>query len=160
MNRLLELETRYNEFIERQDPLEGQRDESLAWERIHMASSASEAWRMAEELGEDPEIAACAAAVHDIGRVVTGRQAGHAEAGYEPAKAFLKATGLFDEEEIEIIAAAVRKHSSKTECGTILEEIVKDADVIDCFRFGYPFDRPEKEQRYHRWKERRMTAKG
>lgn len=31
MNRLLELETRYNEFIERQDPLEGQRDESLAW---------------------------------------------------------------------------------------------------------------------------------
>jgi uncharacterized protein len=37
---------------------------------------------MALERDVDPEMAACACAVHDYGRIVTGKQAGHAEAGY------------------------------------------------------------------------------
>ena len=128
------------------------RDETLNWERIHMASSARLAWEMAlERKDADPEIAACAAAVHDFGRILTGRQKNHAEAGYEPVRAFLKESGLFTEEETEIIAMAVKNHSSKTETGTAVEEIVKDADVVDCYQYGYPFDRPEKEERYRAW---------
>ena len=117
-----------------------------------MASSARLAWEMAlERKNADPEIAACAAAVHDFGRILTGRQKGHAEAGYEPVRVFLKESGLFTEEETEIIARAVKNHSSKTETGTAVEEIVKDADVVDCYQYGYPFDRPEKETRYRAW---------
>ena len=48
---------------------------------------------------------------------------------------------------------AVKNHSNKTSVGTLIEEIVKDADVIDCYQYGYPFDRPEKEERYKKWKE-------
>lgn len=128
------------------------RDESLNWERLHMASSARCAWLLAMERGADPELAACAAAVHDYGRILTGRQKGHAEAGYAPVKVFLRETGLFSEEEIENIALAVKHHSLKTETGTLIEEIVKDADVIDCYQYGYPFDRPEKEVRYEAWR--------
>lgn len=162
MNRLLKLENLLLEVIAQQEEADLnaksdpqgdaiQRDETLNWERIHMASSARLAWEMAMERGMEPELAACAAAVHDYGRILTGRQKGHAEAGYEPVRLFLKETGLFDEEEIETIALAVKNHSSKTVVGTPLEEIVKDADVVDCYQYGYPFDRPEKEERYKRW---------
>lgn len=119
-----------------------------------MASSARCAWILAMERGVEPELAACAAAVHDFGRILTGKQKGHAEAGYEPVKDFLRETEKFTEEEIEIIATAVKNHSLKTETGSPIEEIVKDADVIDCYHLGLPFDRPEKEVRYKNWRKR------
>ncbi len=125
----------------------------MEWERLHMASSARCAWMLALQRGGcDPELAACAAAVHDFGRILTGKQKGHAEAGYIPVKDFLEESGLFSAEEMESIAEAVKNHSRKTETGTILEEIVKDADVIDCYQYGCPFDRPEKEERYEKWR--------
>ncbi|NLM84673.1 MAG: HD domain-containing protein [Clostridiales bacterium] len=150
MNRVYLLQRRLLALIDRQDP-QAQRDEPLDFERLHLASCARVAWLLALERGVDPELAAAAAAMHDIGRIVTGRQSGHAEAGYEPARAFLKESGLFGDDEIEIIATAVKNHSSKTVVGTPVEEIVKDADVIDCYHYGFPFDRPEKEERYNKW---------
>jgi len=153
MNRVLELETRLLDFIGEQEGKISCRDETLAWERIHMASSGRCAWLLAVKRGADPELAACAACVHDFGRILTGKQKNHAEAGYEPVRAFLKETGLFCEDEIETIALAVKNHSRKTETGTLIEEIVKDADVIDCYQYGLPFDRPEKEERYQKWLE-------
>lgn len=152
MNRLLELEIKLSHFIDEQEDKVQLRDETLAWEKIHMASSARCAWILALERGIDAELAACAAAVHDFGRILTGKQKGHAEAGYEPVKLFLEETGLFTEEEVELIALAVKNHSLKTEEGSPIEEVVKDADVIDCWQFGYPFDRPEKELRYQNWR--------
>lgn len=151
MNRLSELEVKLLRVIDGQEGRISYRDETLDWERLHMASSARCAWLLAMKRGADPELAACAACVHDFGRILTGKQKNHAEAGYEPVKVFLKETELFDEEEIEIIALAVKNHSLKTETGTLIEEIVKDADVIDCYQYGLPFDRPEKEERYRNW---------
>lgn len=152
MNRLLELEVKLNKVIDQQEGKLSERDESLDWERLHMASSARCAWILAMQRGAPPELAACAAAVHDYGRILTGKQRNHAEAGYEPVKRFLKEVGSFDEEEIEVIARAVKNHSLKTEIGSPIEEIVKDADVIDCYQYGCPFDRPEKETRYNQWR--------
>ena len=150
MNRAYLLQTELLALIAKQED-RPDRDEPLDWERLHMASSARIAWCLALERGANPELAACAAAVHDIGRIVTGVQKNHAEAGEAPARAFLKETGLFTEEEIELLASAVKNHSSKTVVGTPVEEIVKDADVIDCYQYGMPFDRPEKEARYLAW---------
>ncbi|MGF6375706.1 uncharacterized protein M2140_000755 [Clostridiales Family XIII bacterium PM5-7] len=152
MNKLLALELQLNKVITEQEENVIERDESLDWERIHMASSARTAWLLALERGVEPELAACAAAIHDFGRILTGKQNGHAEAGYEPVKAFLAELDMFNEEEIELMATAVRNHSSKTEVGSPIEEIVKDADVIDCYQYGQPFDRPEKEVRYNQWR--------
>ena len=150
MNRSLKLLYRMLEELQKV-PADIPRDETLAWETVHMISSARTAWILALSRGEDPELCACAAAVHDFGRIRNGVQAGHAEAGFLPVTAFLKETGLFTDVEIGAIAQAVRNHSRKTETGTGLEEIVKDADVIDCFQYGLPFDRPEKEERYEKW---------
>lgn len=154
MNRLLKLQVSLLEVIDQQEGKVFERDETLDWERLHMASSARCAWLLALERGIDPELAACAASVHDFGRILTGKQKEHAEAGYESVKVFLKETQLFTEEEIDIISMAVKRHSLKTETGTPIEEIVKDADVIDCYQYGYPFDRPEKKERYEEWRHR------
>ena len=45
-------------------------------------------------------------------------------------KELLKRDGRFTDEEIEIIAIAVKNHSKKSEIGSPIEEIVKDADVL------------------------------
>jgi uncharacterized protein len=150
MNRVAQLQCMLLDMMDMLDK-DTPRDETLSWERLHMASSARIAWLLALERGADPELCAATAAVHDFGRIVSGLQENHAEAGYVPVQGFLQYTGLFTEDEIAVIALAVRNHSSKTEVGTDIEEIVKDADVIDCYQYGLPFDRPEKKARYEAW---------
>lgn len=151
-SRLLKLQNLILEYIDQQDGKVTDRDETLNWERIHMASAGQLAWAMALERGTDPDLAACAASIHDIGRITTGRKAGHAEAGYEPAKRLLAASCLFTEEEVEIIAQAVKNHSSKDVIGTVIEEIVKDADVVDCCQHGFmSYYKPEVMERFYQW---------
>jgi len=90
------------------------------------------------------------AKIHDYGRIITGKQANHAEVGYDPVMDFLRETGLFSEEEVEEIGLSVKNHSNKSEVGTPLEEIVKDADVLDFHQYGYAMPRPEQQARLNR----------
>ena len=105
-SRLERMQEAYLDYIAAQEGKLLDRDETLNWERMHMASCARLGYLMAQERGVDPDLSACACAIHDIGRVVTGRQAGHAQAGLAPARAFLAGTGLFSPEEAELLAQA------------------------------------------------------
>jgi uncharacterized protein len=151
MNKLMKLQTALLRLIDEQEGKLTQRDETLDWERLHMVSCARIGWLMAEEQGVDPQLAACACSIHDIGRILTGKQEGHAENGYDPAKEFLKETGLFPDSEIELLAASTKNHSKKLEVGQPVEEIVKNADVVDCYQYGLPFAREEQKKRYNMW---------
>lgn len=148
MKRLLRLQSSLLREIEKQEKIEIKRDQLLDWERVHLASCARLGYLMAVARGVDPELAACACAIHDYGRIITGKQEGHAEAGYLPGTEFLKQTGLFNDKEIEELAMAIRNHSKKSEVGTPIEEIVKDADVIDFYQYGLGFAREEQKKRY------------
>lgn len=148
MSRLLDLQSALLREIDYWSERVPARDETADWERVHMASSARIAWLLALQRNVDPELAACACAVHDYGRIVTGKQAGHAQAGFIPVQSFLKSTALFTAREIQQIGYAVKNHSSKSEVGTPIEEIVKDADVVDCYQYGLPFQREEQKRRY------------
>lgn len=150
MKRLLRLQSLLLREIEKYETLVPERDKFIDWERIHMASCARLGYLLAEARGIDPELAACACAVHDYGRIITGKQGGHAEAGYLPGKEFLGKTGLFTEEEIESIGRAIKNHSKKSEIGSPLEEIVKDADVVDFYQYGFGFSREEQKLRYEK----------
>ena len=154
MNRLLTVQTAMLSLIQAQEGKCAQRDEPLSWECIHMVGSARLAWQMAEERGEDPCLAACACSVHDIGRVLTGRQEGHAEAGRQASLDFLSSLELFSPAELEAISTIVANHSKKDIQGTCLEEIVKDADVVDCRLYGNPFPSPHHQDRFERWTRR------
>ncbi|MBR6798747.1 MAG: HD domain-containing protein [Firmicutes bacterium] len=147
MNRLQKLQSALLKEIDKYEELIPERDQPGDWERIHISSCAKLGYLMAEKQGVDSILAACACACHDYGRIITGKQASHAEAGFEPVKVFLRETELFTEEEIEQIAAAVKNHSSKSVVGTPLEEIVKDADVLDFHQYGYEMPRKEQQDR-------------
>ena len=150
MNRLLKLQSALLKEIDEYEKLIPERDQPGDWERVHISSCAKLGYLFAEERGVDPILAASACACHDYGRIITGKQAGHAEAGYEPVKVFLRETGIFADEEIEQIAFAVKNHSNKAEVGSPIEEIVKDADVLDFHQYGYEMPRQEQQERLDR----------
>lgn len=137
---------------------EEERDSLVIWEQIHISSCAKIGYLLAEERGVDPVLAAVACACHDYGRIINGKQSGHAEFGYEPVKVFLEGLGIFTEDEIQQIAIAVRNHSNKAEVGTPLEEIVKDADVLDFHQYGYEMPRKEQQDRLDKLLANRAAA--
>ena len=147
MKKILRLQSALLKEIDKYGELIPERDHFIDWERVHISSCAKIGYMIAEERGVDPILAAAACSCHDYGRIITGKQAGHAEAGYEPVKKFLKGTGLFDDDEIDQIATAVKNHSKKSEIGSPLEEIVKDADVLDFHQYGYATARQEQQDR-------------
>ncbi len=148
MQRCYQVSRELLKFLNDQDSLDQERDVSLTWERIHSVGSARIASLLAARRGADVEVSHAAGALHDFGRFVTGKQANHAENGYGPAKEFLRKVGLFSEEEIEEIGQAVKNHSRKEVVGTPLEEIAKDADILDCYYLGLP---PKKEAHRRRF---------
>lgn len=154
MNKLMKLQGALLSEIEKYAKLHEDNgielDYPIDWERIHVISCAKLGYLMAEQRGIDPILAACACAVHDYGRIITGKQQNHAEIGYEPVMEFLRGTELFTEEEVKEIGLSVKNHSNKSEVGTPLEEIVKDADVLDFHQYGYKMPRPEQQARLNR----------
>lgn len=146
MNRLFEIQVKLLNKINTCED-DSSRDHSLDWERIHLVSCAKVGELLALKRGENAELAAIACSIHDYGRILSGKQNNHAEAGYGPVKEFLAETGYFNEVEIEMLSQAVRNHSSKEKVGTWLEEIVKDADVLDCYQYGMSLEREEQRKR-------------
>ena len=142
MQRCYQISRELLKFLNEQEPFDLKRDVSLTWERIHSMGSARIAALLAGKRGGDVELSYAAGALHDFGRIVTGKQENHAENGYEPAKDFLRSLSFFSEEEGEKIARAVKNHSRKETVGTPLEEIAKDCDILDCYYLGF---QPQKE---------------
>jgi uncharacterized protein len=147
MNRMFEVQVKLLEKIAEFTKNDIERDETLDWERVHLISCGKIGQILAIKRGVDPELAGIACSVHDYGRIVTGKQKNHATNGYEPLKTFLADHGVFSQEEIEVLAQATKNHSSKNEIGTQIEEIVKDADVLDCYQYGLPLEREEQQRR-------------
>jgi len=111
---------------------------------VHMFGVAQAAVLLAMKRGEDAELAACAGYLHDIATYTTGDSAGHAARGAEMAERILQLTGLFSEKETGKITSAIRCHSDKKSVHGPLEEILKDADVID-----HSLSDPTKEVKAH-----------
>jgi uncharacterized protein len=154
MNRIFTLQQAILKTIDNHQDVDRSDSPPLDWERIHMISCAKVGYMLATERGLDPDLAACACAVHDFGRILTGRQENHGEAGAMPVQHFLRETALFSEEEILMISLAVANHSKKGEVGSPLEELVKDADLIDYASYGQTFKRQEQKDRFKRLSKR------
>lgn len=152
MNRVFKVQRKLLRLIDEQASIipDDERHQPADWERIHSVSCAKIGMILAMERGVDPILAGVACACHDIGRIMTGVQTNHAEAGFEPVQDFLRPIGYFSDREIRQIATAVRNHSSKALVHEPLDEIVKDADILDFYQLGSWPTRQEQEERLAR----------
>lgn len=104
---------------------------------FHIVGTVNLAVLLAEHRGVDRDLAEAAMLLHDIGRLDTGSIAGHNLRSAEIAPAILSQAG-FTDEQIAQIRQAIATHSNKLETGNPLEELVRDADVLDGYLRGRP----------------------
>lgn len=109
-------------------------DPSLAEDRrikyTHLLAVSQFASLLALKRGLDVEIACIAGLLHDVHSFLTGDAEDHAAKGAEEAREILNGLNSFSEKEITLICHAIFRHSSKDQVDGPLDELLKDADVI------------------------------
>ena len=80
------------------------------------------------------ELAVTCGMLHDIYSLTHDSSKNHAVKGSEQAKSLLISLNLYTDEEIDLITAAVSRHSDKDSIHEPYDELLKDADVLShCF---------------------------
>ncbi len=97
----------------------------------HLYGVSLAATMIAKKRGLDPEIASMAAMLHDLHAYKTGSYDDHAHLGAELAREILGNLGLTDETETDLICSAIYHHDDKLAVDGLMDEVLKDADVID-----------------------------
>ena len=97
----------------------------------HLHGVALAAAVLAKKRGQDAELATMAGLLHDLYAYKAGSYDDHAHLGAEYARELLGALALTTEAETDVICSAIRHHDSKAEVDCPMDEILKDADVLD-----------------------------
>lgn len=97
----------------------------------HLYGVSLAATMIAKKRGIDPEIASMAAMLHDLHAYKTGSYDDHAHLGSELAREILGNLGLTDKTETDLICSAIYHHDDKHAVDGPMDEVLKDADVID-----------------------------
>ena len=100
------------------------------WASSHLFGVAGNAALLAGMRGQDIELAYIAGLLHDLYKFTTKTVDRHAEDGAAFAKPLLEESGLFSQKETESVCGAIYFHSDKAHRHLPLDEILKDADVM------------------------------
>lgn len=129
------------------DDIPSAREMPLDYEIVHAVGTARLTQLIAAKRGLDIEIAFILGILHDYGRIITGTKKDHARIGSTYVRDVLASSGRFSKEETEEIVKAVANHSLKDQIGGPLEELIKDADVLDSYFGGRRATKPAAEAR-------------
>ncbi|MBQ9334788.1 MAG: HD domain-containing protein [Lachnospiraceae bacterium] len=97
----------------------------------HLYGVSLAATMIAKKRGLDPEIASMAAMLHDLHAYKSGSYDDHAHLGADLARQILTELALTDDAETEQICSAIYHHDDKPVVDSPMDEVLKDADVID-----------------------------
>ena len=97
----------------------------------HLYGVSLAATMIAKNRGLDPEIASMAAMLHDLHAYKTGFYDDHAHLGADLAREILEELKLTDDSETDMICSAIYHHDDKLLTDEPMDEVLKDADVID-----------------------------
>ena len=110
----------------------------------HLHGVALAAALLAKVRGENAELATMAGLLHDLYAYKSGSYDDHAQLGADYARKLLDKLAVTSPEETDVICTAIRHHDSKAETNGPMDEILKDADVID-----HSLSDPTKEVKAH-----------
>ena len=144
MSRLKELRVYIDKKLNKMDD-EDKRISATA----HLYGVSLAAQILAKKRGLDPELAAMAGMLHDMHAYKTGSYDDHAHLGADLARKILGKLELTTPEETDIICSAIYHHDDKAAVDSPMDELLKDADVIDhCFKDA---SKPVKEKEQKRY---------
>ncbi|HEU5012795.1 MAG TPA: HD domain-containing protein [Roseiflexaceae bacterium] len=104
---------------------------AIAHDWKHIDRVRRRALHIAQQEGfADVALVEAAALLHDIGLASVTERSQHARVGAQQAAQWLRKEQLFNEAEIEAIAAAIHAHGA-TIGGGMLGSILRDADILD-----------------------------
>lgn len=124
-----------------------EREMTLEYELAHAAGTARLAQLIAVKRNLNIEMAFILGVLHDYGRILTGTKNDHAAISSNYVREYLTESRLFSQEEIDNLVTAVANHSLKDQKGTPMEELIKDADVLDAYFSDRRSKKPEAEVR-------------
>ena len=126
MSRIKDLQKQVNKVLEKLE--DGDRRLKAV---SHLHGVALAAAMLAKVRGENAELATMAGLLHDLYAYKSGSYDDHAQLGADYARKLLDKLAVTSPEETDVICTAIRHHDSKAETGGPMDEILKDADVID-----------------------------
>ena len=97
----------------------------------HLYGVSTAAQLIAKKRGMDPELAGMAGLLHDLFAYESGSYDDHAHKGADLARDILEKLGVTSSEETDIICSAIYHHDDKGAVDSPMDEVLKDADVID-----------------------------
>lgn len=104
---------------------------------VHLYGVAVLSTLLALQQGQDPQLCAVAAMLHDIASYQTGDDADHARRSAAIAEQILTQTGRFTASEIAMICGAIASHSDKETTGEApMAELLKDADRLQHYLYN------------------------
>lgn len=126
MSRIKDLQNQVHRVLEKIE------DEDKRLKAIsHLHGVALAAAMLAKKRGEDAELATMAGLLHDLYAYKSGSYEDHERRSAELAKTILAKLDVTTEQETDVICSAIGHHGNKAEADGPLDEILKDADVID-----------------------------
>ena len=139
MSRIKDLQKQVYKVLEKIED-----DDKRAKAVAHLHGVALAAAILAKKRGEDAELATMAGLLHDLYAYKTGSYDDHAHLGAEYARKLLEKLALTTDGQTDAICSAIWHHDSKAEVDGPMDEILKDADVID-----HSLSDPTKEVKAH-----------
>lgn len=97
---------------------------------LHLYGVSQACALLALKRKENVELAMIAGMLHDIYTYANMNPLDHAHKGAKMSREILESQQIFSEEEIDLIYNAIYYHSDKEEVHGRLDEILKDADVM------------------------------
>ena len=139
MSRIRELQKQVHKVLEKMEDGD-KRAKAIA----HLHGVALAAAVLAKKRGENAELATMAGLLHDLYAYKSGSYDDHAHLGADYARKLLEKLAITTLEETDVVCSARWHHDSKAEVDGPMDEILKDADVID-----HSLSDPTKEVKAH-----------
>lgn len=130
------------EIIVKSDVEDQNRDIPLYRDIFHVIGSIRCAVLIAKKRGIDCSTSEIAMALHDVSRLNDGKLKDHALNSSKKAGEILRIQGVASAEINEIVTS-IKLHVDKSEVNSELDELVKDADLLDGYLNGDEFINPE-----------------
>lgn len=117
---------------------------------LHLYGVAQACALLSIKRKENVELAVIAGMLHDIYSYATMDSQDHAHKGAVMARNILESLSIFSEKEKDIICSTIYNHSDKSNIHGPLDEILKDADVMQHVLYNPLFEiKPHEQNRYN-----------